>query len=170
MVYLILSYQLAPTLRTLTDTISTDTIHATAVSMLFVHLLTCDYGINGFFVSKTISVNAAVIGSICLASRMSSDLHSMSLLTLAVQCFVLFPIFSPILWESSVNLILLITLTAYASFKVSSALFLTFTVVIFTVIALFPLFFVISLKFKENMYGPWDEAVLSHHSKASTVS
>ena len=60
-------------LRKLTETVSTDTIHATAICMLCVHLATCEYGVSAFLVSKTTSVNAAVIGSICLASRMTAD-------------------------------------------------------------------------------------------------
>jgi len=159
-VYLVFSYQLAPILRTLTDTVSTDTIHATSACMLLVHLLTCDYGVSAFMVSKTISVNAAVIGSICLVSRMSTDFHSLALLTLAAQIFILFPIFSSLIWDSSLTLALLVLTVSLGSFTVSSGTFLIFSIVVFCVNLIFPVIFVISLQFKRNLYGPWDEAVV----------
>ena len=158
-VYLVFSYLLAPTLRTLTDTISTDTIHVTAVFMLCLHLVTSDYGLKGFLVSKPISVNAAVIGSIFLASRLDTDWDSIALLTFAIQLFVLFPIFSKLIQESAVALSIMILLCATLCITVSPNVFLAYSILMFVVIILCPMIFVLSCGLKRNIYGPWDEAV-----------
>ncbi|CAG7835423.1 unnamed protein product [Allacma fusca] len=164
-VYLVFSYLLAPTLRTLTDTISTDTIHVTAVIMLCLHLVTSDYGMKGFMVSKPISVNAAVIGSIFLASRLDTDMHSLALLTFAIQSFILFPVFSTLIRESTLAISIIIILSAAICMTVSANLFLAYAILMFIVMVLCPAFFVLSTGFKRNIYGPWDEAIPEIKSK-----
>jgi len=158
-VYLLFSYLLAPTLRTLTDTVSTDTIHVTAFLMFCLHLVTNDYGIKGFMVSKPISVNAAVIGSLFLASRLETDWQSIALLTFGVQSFILFPIFARMIRESSVVLVVIIILSASACYTVSANVFLGYAILMFLVVIVSPSAFVISSGFKKNIYGPWDEAI-----------
>ena len=62
-------YSLSPVLYRLTDTVSTDTIHTMAVVGMLFHVLTKDYGLNSPVVSGTVSLNAAIFSSVCLASR-----------------------------------------------------------------------------------------------------
>merc|ERR1719471_2295205 len=67
--FIVTGYALSPVLYTLTDTISTDSIHSMAASSFLLHLLTADYGISAPVVSWQLSLNAAVFSSVCLASR-----------------------------------------------------------------------------------------------------
>lgn len=158
-VYLVFSYLLAPTLRTLTDTVSTDTIHVTAFLMLSLHLITNGYGLKGFMVSRPISVNAAVIGSLFLASRLATDWQSIAILTFAVQSFILFPIFTGSLSQSALVLALVICLSAATCYSVSSNVFLGYAILMFFVVVVSPVMFVFSSGFKKSIYGPWDEAI-----------
>jgi phosphatidylinositol glycan class C protein len=158
--YLFASYSLAPMLRALTETISTDTIHAVSIVLTFTHLLTHDYGVDGFFVSKTVSMNAAIISAVCLASRLPTDELCIGLITLAVVVLILFPIFGRILWDSALFLVFVIGSVGYLCFLISTHFFLLYLAVISCVTVLVPLLFVTSQKFKKNLYGPWDEAVV----------
>ena len=83
---------LSPVLVTLTDTISTDTIYAMTAAMLTGNLLFFDYGTETAVVSQSISLNAAIFASVCLASRLSTVLQGFAMITLAVVVFALWPI------------------------------------------------------------------------------
>ena len=67
--FTVTGYSLSPVLHTLTDSISTDSLHTMAASSFVLHLLTSDYGLPAPVVSWQISINAAVFSSVCLASR-----------------------------------------------------------------------------------------------------
>ncbi|XP_028394609.1 phosphatidylinositol N-acetylglucosaminyltransferase subunit C-like [Dendronephthya gigantea] len=91
--FLSFSFGLSPILRTLTDSISTDTIYAMTVFMLGMNLLMHDYGASGAIVSKAVSLNTAIFGSVCLASRLPSSWHAFVTVITAVEIFALFPLF-----------------------------------------------------------------------------
>ena len=73
LLFTITGYSLSPVLHTLTDSISTDSLHTMAASSFLLHLLTSDYGLPAPVVSWQISINAAVFSSVCLASRLPID-------------------------------------------------------------------------------------------------
>lgn len=83
---------MSPILRTLTETVSTDTIYAMVTLMMLAHLSFYHYGINAAIVSKPISLNAAFFASVCLASRLSTSYHAFAFLIFAIDIFVLFGI------------------------------------------------------------------------------
>lgn len=150
----------SPVLHTLTDTISTDTIHTMAFLMFIVHLVFFDYGVPAAIVSKSVSLSAAVFASICLASRLASASEAFVLLALATQLFALspilrnlfnhHPIITAILFLIDFHFLLLMS-------RVGAVLFLTAVVLINAVC---PALFVKYQKHKDNIYGPWDEAVV----------
>lgn len=153
-------YILSPVLKTLTETISTDTIYATTTVMMCVHLVFFDYGVSAVIVSTSLSLNAALFGSICLCSRLQTAFHVFVFMTIAVQCFAVSPILlSPI--KSSISILLsFVTVTFILCVRVSSlmsTLFL-FTVIFINVVC--PYYFVKWHSFKDNIYGPWDEAIV----------
>ena len=78
----------SPILKTLTETISTDTVYAMVTLMMAAHVMFFDYGIENAIVSPPISLNAALFGAVCLASRLST-LNAFSLLIFAADIFVL---------------------------------------------------------------------------------
>lgn len=91
-IFLISGFAVSPVLKTLTETISTDTIYSMVTIMMLVHLLFYDYGTKAAIVSSPISLNAAIFGAVCLASRLSSIYHVFALMVLASDMFVMFTV------------------------------------------------------------------------------
>ncbi|KAK6627370.1 hypothetical protein RUM44_009847 [Polyplax serrata] len=132
-ILLMLGYILSPVLRTLTDTISTDTIYATSTVMMLVHVGFFDYNHPVSIVSSSLSLNAAIFSSVCLASRLQTSFCAFVLLTISVEFFVLYPYFRNSVIPLNVPFSFLLTLGTLALLS----------------------------KYKDNIYGPWDEAVIS---------
>jgi phosphatidylinositol glycan class C protein len=78
----------SPILKTLTESISTDTVYAMVTLMILLHVIFFDYGIESAIVSPPISLNAALFGAVCLASRLST-ISAFTLLIFAADIFVL---------------------------------------------------------------------------------
>ena len=91
-IFLVTGFAMSPILRTLTETVSTDTIYAMVTLMMLAHLSFYNYGVNAAIVSKPISLNAAFFASVCLASRLSTSYHAFAFLIFAIDIFVLFGI------------------------------------------------------------------------------
>ena len=105
---------MSPVLKTLTETISTDTIYAQCTIMAFVHLAFHDYGLDAAMVSQSISLNAIFFASVCLASRLSTNYHAFAFLIFSTDLFVLIS-------------------SMYKSFERQTKLFMT---IMFTIITL----------------------------------
>ncbi|CAG9573364.1 unnamed protein product [Danaus chrysippus] len=166
LIYIVLGYILSPILHTLTDTVSTDTIHAWSVCMLLVHLIFFDYGVSSAFVSNSLSINAAIFSSVCLVSRLSTAFDAFVLLTISVIFFVLSPqLFSVFLHTRFFLFLFFITLllTVVSLYTVSSILLFYFVLLVAVVSGWCPLMFVRWQKYKDNIHGPWDEAII-HNS------
>lgn len=163
LVYLVIGYILSPTLHTLTDTVSTDTIYAWAVIMMLVHLIFFDYEVPAAIVSKSLSINAAIFASVCLVSRLSTPFDAFILLTVSVLFFVLSPqLFKDILRTRLFVFIFvgILVLTTLALYSVSVTLFWYFVLLVCVLSVYCPVMFVRWQKYKDNIYGPWDEAVI----------
>lgn len=78
---------MSPILKTLTETISTDTIYAQCTVMIIVHLTSHEYGPNTNF--RPISLNSIFFASVCLASRLSTIYHAFAFLLFSIDLFVL---------------------------------------------------------------------------------
>ncbi|XP_015602472.1 phosphatidylinositol N-acetylglucosaminyltransferase subunit C [Cephus cinctus] len=161
LIFVAFGYILSPVLKTLTDTVSTDTIYAMAIFMFFVHLIFSKYGSPQESLSDSLSITSSIFGSLMLASRLASPLHAFSLLTVAVQCFVLLPFLLSQLDHKVVIAISLAVGTTYLLVEISSILCIVFVGVTIFVHIVCPLWYIRWQKFKENIYGPWDEAVIS---------
>lgn len=162
LIYLAFSYILSPVLKTLTETISTNTIYNTTTFMFLMHLIFCRYGSPQMSLSDSLSINSSIFASLMLASRLTTPLHAFTLLTVAVQFFVLLPF---LLSRISVNLwlsvgLMLINIYFVATLnRVIAILYFFFTAFIHVVC---PVFYVRWHKYKDNIYGPWDEAIIIH--------
>jgi len=160
--FLAFGYACTPVLQSLTDTISTDSIYAMTFLLMLIHLAFHQYELNEHNVSSPyLSLNAAVCGAICLASRLSDINDAFILLTLAAQAFALFPE----LYET-----LGYPLTAFGVSTLSAVLAVlsishwaaaVFLVLLLFINIIFPLCFVWAQKYKDNIYGPWDEALIT---------
>uniref|UniRef100_A0A1B6MLS0 Phosphatidylinositol N-acetylglucosaminyltransferase subunit C n=2 Tax=Graphocephala atropunctata TaxID=36148 RepID=A0A1B6MLS0_9HEMI len=161
LVFFIFGYVLSPVLKTLTESISTDTIYATTVFMMTVHLIFFDYGVKVLIVSSSLSLNSANFGAICLASRLPSSFHVFILLSITVECFVMLPLVLAKVEGSFVTLFILVFLTLYSLWTVSLTMTILYVLVVLFINVLCPIWFIMWYRYKENIYGPWDEAVVS---------
>ncbi|XP_066588186.1 phosphatidylinositol N-acetylglucosaminyltransferase subunit C [Prorops nasuta] len=161
LVFLVFGYVLSPVLKTLTESISTDTIYAMAIIMFFIHLIFGKYGCLEICLSDSLSITSSIFGSLMLASRLASALHAFSLLTISVECFVLLPF---LLYQMKNKLIISFLLaigTIYALSVVSKVLSYALIIVTIYVHFICPGWYVRCQKYKNNIYGPWDEAIIT---------
>ncbi|KAG5680194.1 hypothetical protein PVAND_009719 [Polypedilum vanderplanki] len=157
---LLFGFYFSPLLHTLTDSISTDTIFSTTFIILFFYLLMHDYGIDGFLVSKTISLNCGIFSSICLASRLSTPFHAFVLLVVSSEVFVL----KPLLFEKMFKpymLIPIVLITIYYLLSISQLLLIVYLSTLFFINIACPyLFQRLHNHNKLIISGPWDEFVI----------
>lgn len=160
-IFLTFGYILSPILKTLTETISTDTIYAMTILMFLTHLIFSKYGLSQISLSDSLSVTSSIFGSLMLASRLASPLHAFTLLTVSVQCFVLLPY---LLSQTSNKIVIsavLSTGTAYSLVFISQTFLYVFVTAVMIIHFICPLWYIRCQKFKDNIYGPWDEAVIT---------
>ena len=160
-VVMLFGYVLSPLLHTLTDSISTDTIFSNTFIILFFHLLLHDYGVDGFLVSRTVSLNCGIFASICLASRLSTAHHAFVLLVVAAEVFVLKPLLFEKIWKPWM-LLPIAGVTLYFLYNISRLLLIVYLFILFFVNILCPIMFqrLNDKKFKNLISGPWDEALI----------
>lgn len=158
-VVLIFGYVFSPLLHTLTDSISTDTIFSTSFIIFFFHLLLHDYGVNGFLVSRTISLNCGIFGSICLASRLSTPLHAFVLLVISVEVFVLKPLLFEKIWKPEM-LAPIVLITIYYLAEISQLILIVYLTILFFINIICPFIFQRLHNHKSIIQGPWDEALI----------
>lgn len=160
LIYVVFGQLFSPALYTLTDTISTDTIYTMTFFMMLVHLIFFNYGISAAFVSNSLSLSSAVFASICLASRLHSAHHAFVLITVAVEFFVLFPLLLNKVNKPLEVSLLLFLLAVGFMIVISSIMTFLFLLAVIFIGGVCPYLFVRNQKYKENIYGPWDEAVV----------
>lgn len=166
-IFIISGFTVSPILKTLTETISTDTIYTMVTLMMIIHLIFFDYGVKVAIVSPSLSINSAIFAGVCLASRLTSSYQAFALLTFATDIFVLSTVIRSKLRKNisiQVNYILTCLLTT-----ISLILMVNLCSPIFTIIYVISLIMVNLIlpygfwslqSYKENIYGPWDEAVI----------
>lgn len=158
---------MSPVLKTLTETISTDTIYLMVSVMLLIHLVTFDYGVDFAIVNQPVSLNVAVFATVCLASRLSSTYYALVLLVFAADILVLYTalriewnkLHSPkIRFSRCLALNLLTIISISTVLPIIYAYLYIFLLIVLNL--LFPLLFFKMQVFRENIHGPWDEAVI----------
>lgn len=163
-IFILFGYMFSPVLKTLTQSISTDTIYATATLMLITHVIFQDYGADAAIVSRSLSLNSALFAAVCLGSRLPTVHHTFALVVLAVMSFVLLPLLRERLADDVAGLVvvcvLFVVVVLAALVGVSGMYATLFAVLCFCANIFFPALFVYSQKYKENIFGPWDEAVV----------
>lgn len=158
----------SPVLRTLTHTVSTDTVYAMTICSLATHLLFHDYFSSErstVVASRSISFNSAVFAAVCLASRLDTTSHCFATVVLALQLFGLWPFLQTMLWkqqrESFRYLVHLVQmLISFAWVPVSVSVSVAFAISSLVVTFVFPMLLVMLQSQKDNVHGPWDEAVI----------
>lgn len=163
LVFITFTYGFSPILKTLTESVSTDTVYAMSVFMLLGHLIFFDYGANAAIVSSTLSLNMAIFASVCLASRLPRTLHAFIMVTFAIQIFALWPMLQKKLKArtpcSYMGVPLFFAFSALRGLQSISALGAILLALPLVSISCLCYFYLIRLQlFKENIHGPWDEA------------
>ena len=161
LIFVTFGYILSPVLKTLTETISTDTIYAMTILMFLTHLIFSKYGSLNISLSDSLSITSSIFGSLMLASRLASPLHAFSLLTVAVQCFVLLPFLMYTLSNKVVISIALTFSSLYFLLFISQTISYVFIVSVVFLHFICPWWYVRCQRYKDNIYGPWDEAVIT---------
>lgn len=161
LIFIVFGNLFSPVLYTLTDTISTDTIYTMTFLMMLIHLIFFDYGVSAAIVSKSLSLNAAIFASVCLASRLSSAYYAFVLISIAVKCFVLFPLLRSRMQKPLLMAAILAVTVVCMLATISAILTVLFVLLLIFINMVCPIMFVNYQKYKDNIYGPWDEAVVN---------
>ncbi|XP_041369120.1 phosphatidylinositol N-acetylglucosaminyltransferase subunit C-like [Gigantopelta aegis] len=158
------SFGLSPLLVSLTETISTDTIYAMTTVMLLANLLFHDYGASAAMVSGALSLNAATFASVCLASRLNTTWHAFATVTFSFELFALWPVLRhklkthyPRSQPLMTGIVGLAGVIALLTVSTSGAVMFSILNLFITFIC--PYWLTRLQLYKNNIHGPWDEAV-----------
>ena len=163
-------YFLAPIYYTLTRSISPDSIWALVVMLLMIHLFLHDYAgsvimPNNPTLRSNISLNASIIASVLIASRLHSRVHVFALMLFSLQIFLFGPLVTYCIKKFSYKLhlgcsFLLMGLALALIFSLHQLLFLVFGGLQVFVIVICPYWLIRIHEYKFEINGPWDEAKL----------
>ncbi|XP_035684528.1 phosphatidylinositol N-acetylglucosaminyltransferase subunit C-like isoform X1 [Branchiostoma floridae] len=161
-VFLLFTFSLSPILYTLTESVSTDTIYAMTVFMFLGNILVFDYGTTAAIVSESMSFNLAMFGSMCLASRLTTVLHTFSIVSFAVEVFALWPELRRKVQATHRGCKMGVSCgsvlaSVYALWTVSTVAAVLLGSVHFVVTFLCPRWLIQLQPYKNNIQGPWDE-------------
>uniref|UniRef100_K7CQK9 Phosphatidylinositol glycan anchor biosynthesis, class C n=1 Tax=Pan troglodytes TaxID=9598 RepID=K7CQK9_PANTR len=163
LVFITFTYGFSPVLKTLTESVSTDTIYAMSVFMLLGHLIFFDYGANAAIVSSTLSLNMAIFASGMLGFHLPQSLHVFIMVTLAIQIFVLWLMLQKKLkaWTPK-GYVVVTLLFAFSVLEgllpISAVGAVLFALLLISISCLCPFYLIRLQLFKENIQRPWDEA------------
>ncbi|KAK1317656.1 hypothetical protein QJS10_CPA05g00441 [Acorus calamus] len=167
-------YVLAPIYQTLTRSISPDSIWALTVSLLMVHLFLHDYSgstirppgaLNNPTFASNISLNASIVASVLVASRLPSRLHVFAIMLFSLQIFLFAPLVTYCIKRHSFKLHLCFSLALTSTtlgiiFSMHRLLFVLFLGLLVFISIVCPYWLIKMQEYKFEINGPWDEAKL----------
>uniref|UniRef100_A0A336MYW8 CSON006625 protein n=1 Tax=Culicoides sonorensis TaxID=179676 RepID=A0A336MYW8_CULSO len=109
--------------------------------------------------TDTISLNAAIFGAICLASRLSSSFHAFVLLTMSSEFFALGPILVERIWTPYLVIPAGIV-CSYFLYQISTPILVTYLWFLIFLNIVCPYIFWKQQENKKTIFGPWDEAIV----------
>ncbi|XP_040895369.1 phosphatidylinositol N-acetylglucosaminyltransferase subunit C [Toxotes jaculatrix] len=159
--FLSFTFGFSPVLKTLTESVSTDTVYAMSAVMLLAHLVSFPYTQPS--PPGSLSLNAALFASVCLASRLPGALHTFAMLSCALLVFALWPCLLQKLRENAPNQFTGVCvgmciggIGGLGSQSLGGAVLLALA--LGSVTLLCPLLLLRLQRHKDNIHGPWDEA------------
>uniref|UniRef100_A0A5B6Z0B8 Putative Phosphatidylinositol N-acetylglucosaminyltransferase n=1 Tax=Davidia involucrata TaxID=16924 RepID=A0A5B6Z0B8_DAVIN len=167
-------YVLSPIYHTLTWSICSDSIWALTVSLIILHLFLHDYSgstvkapgapENPIFTSN-ISLNASIVASLLIASRLPSRLHVFAIVLFSLQVFLFAPLVTFCIKKYSFRLHLwfsfgLMVVTLALVYRLHRLLFVLLLSVLVVVTVVCPYWLIRIQEYKFEINGPWDEAKL----------
>ncbi|KAL5710509.1 hypothetical protein ACHQM5_021061 [Ranunculus cassubicifolius] len=167
-------YILSPIYNTLTRSISSDSIYALTVSLLGLHLFLHDYSgstikppgaLNNPTLTSNISLNASIVASVLIASRLPSRLHVFAIVLFSLQVFLFAPLVTYCIKKFSLGLHLcfsfvLMGVTLGMVFMLNRFLFGFLLGILVFVMVVCPYWLIRIQGYKFEINGPWDEAKL----------
>lgn len=167
-------YVLAPIYCTLTRSISSDSIWALTASLLIVHLFLHDYSgstirppgaLNNPTLASNISLNASIVASVLIASRLPSRLHVFAIMLFSLQVFLFAPLVMCCIKKFSFKLHILVSfiltsITLGIIFQLHLLLFVLFFGLLIFITIVCPYWLIKMQEYKFEINGPWDEAKL----------
>ncbi|XP_050370735.1 phosphatidylinositol N-acetylglucosaminyltransferase subunit C-like [Argentina anserina] len=167
-------YLLAPIYQTLTRSITSDSILAVTVSLLLLHLFFHDYfgstvrtlgALNSPTLTSCISLNASVVASVFIASRLPSTLLVFAIMHFSLQVFLFAPLVTYCIKKYSFRLHMwfsfgLMIATLAFVYTLHLFLFLMFLGLLIIVSVVCPYCLIQMQEYKFEINGPWDEAKL----------
>ncbi|KAL6979475.1 hypothetical protein U1Q18_021137 [Sarracenia purpurea var. burkii] len=167
-------YVLSPIYHTLTRSISSDSIWALTVSLITLHLFVHDYSgstIKALGVSEhpsfmsNISLNASIVASLLIASRLPSRLHVFAIVLFSLQVFLFAPLVTYCIRKYSFRLHLFLSLglmafTLALCYSLHRLIFVLLLSLIVFINIVCPYWLIRIQEYKFEINGPWDEAKL----------
>lgn len=167
-------YVLAPIYQTLTRSISSDSIWAVTVSLLILHLFLHDYSestvkapgaLKNPTMTSFVSLNASVVASVFIASRLPSRLHVFAIMLFSLQVFLFAPLVTYCIKKYSFCLhlcfsISLMAMTLGFVYTLHRLLFVLLLSLLIFVNVVCPYWLIHIQEYKFEINGPWDEAKL----------
>lgn len=160
-IFLSFTFGFSPVLKTLTEAVSTDTVYAMSAVMLLAHLVSFPYAQPS--PPGSLSLNAALFASVCLASRLPGALHTFAMLSCALLMFALWPCLLHRIKECAPGhfpgvcvSVCLGGVGGLGSQWLGGAVLLALA--LGSVTLLCPLLLVRLQRHKDTIQGPWDEA------------
>lgn len=167
-------YILSPIYHTLTRSISSDSIWALTASLVILHLFLHNYsgstvkapGALEFSTFTTnISLNASIVASLLIASRLPSRLHVFAIVLFSLQVFLFAPFVSYCIKKCSFRLHLcfslgLMSVTLFFVYQLHQLLFILLLSILVFVNLVCPYWLIRIQEYKFEINGPWDEAKL----------
>ncbi|KAJ1280032.1 hypothetical protein BS78_04G201300 [Paspalum vaginatum] len=161
-------------LKLLTKSISSDSIWALAVSLLLLHLFLHDYSgstirppgaLNNPKLTSNISLNASIVASVFVASRLPSRLHVFAIMLFSLQVFLFAPLitFCVKKYHFRLHLIFSFALMALAlsvTYQLHRMFFIVLLALLVFVSIVCPYWLIRIQEYKFEINGPWDEAKL----------
>ena len=167
-------YILAPVYYTLTRSISSDSIWAVTVLLILHHLFLHDYSgstisapgaLQNPTLTSCISLNASVVASVFIASRLPSRLHVFAIMLFSLQVFLFAPLLTYCVKKHSSYLhlclsFLLMAVTLGFVYTLHRLLLVMMLGLLVFVNVVCPYWLIRIQEYKFQINGPWDEAKL----------
>ncbi|THU70864.1 hypothetical protein C4D60_Mb08t29500 [Musa balbisiana] len=167
-------YILAPIYHTLTRSISSDSIVALTVSLLIIHLFLHDYSgstirppgaLKNPNLASNISLNASIVASVLVASRLPSRLHVFAIMLFSLQIFLFAPLITFCIKKYSNRVHLgfsfaLMSMTLSVVSQLHGMLFVLLFGLLLFISVVCPYWLIRIQEYKFEINGPWDEAKL----------
>ncbi|MFS8018921.1 putative phosphatidylinositol N-acetylglucosaminyltransferase [Helianthus anomalus] len=167
-------YVLSPIYHTLTRSISSDSIWALTTSLLILHLFLHNYSgstikapgaLENPNLTSNISLNASIVASLLIASRLPSRLLVFAIILFSLQVFLFAPLITYCLKKYSFRLHLLFSfvlmaITLACVYRLHKLLFVVLLGLLVFVNLVCPYWLIRIQEYKFEINGPWDEAKL----------